>query len=703
MNHGRRLKSIIDGYCCHAWRFFLTLVFSAWHSRLVNNLLDTPTFTVSGARRPMLTLPGILSELGSGTRIEFDALQPHQQHGWYAFLVYLAAYALDFVERDDPEGSEEHWYELLMEIVGNVISPWCLRWDHKAPAFLQPPDTDRSLDSWEVNECPDDIDILVTAKNHDVKMSKMINARPEHWVYALVMQQTMQGFHGRGHYGISKMNGGFGNRPYFSLVSGFDVASRFRRDVKALLGDKRRLLKEYGYSKNGVGLLWLKPWDGKASFSIKELHPFHIEIGHRIRLGESRSGRWFARRKISSVSRIENKNGNTGDFWTPRWEKDGSAVTITDKGFTYDVIVRLLVDGILPPSCVRQDGEMWLCMQTTTRGQGKTEGFHNRVIEIPCEFSLGLQNEKSKLEFREKLLDRVRLVNLFVKQILKPSLLCIAQSAPEELRFKDTSSDSWIDEFYNEVDDRFFREFFSVLSQPIEDGSDSWSLVLLEVAEKILKKAMDLMPTHRARRYAAIAAAERVFYGAVCNNLPEHFQQTLRQDELDSKPVSPMTEVVNRLVWLIAYNRSQRDLAALKQMPLEGEQLQAFIDLQPPLDVWNAEAERRWALIVRSFAELSRGGVPMHRLRVPLGRALSSAGVPEDLLLMLLRSRGRDLSRWTLSVVRRVALHATSFDYVELAELILSDGCFEIEEDGLSRHERIRRRIAKHFYLTPKA
>jgi CRISPR system Cascade subunit CasA len=46
----------------------------------------------------------------------------------------------------------------------------------------------------------------------------MTVATPEHWFYALLTLQTMQGFLGAGNYGISRMNGGFASRPSVGLA-----------------------------------------------------------------------------------------------------------------------------------------------------------------------------------------------------------------------------------------------------------------------------------------------------------------------------------------------------------------------------------------------------------------------------------------------------------------------------------------------------
>ena len=60
---------------------------------------------------------------------------------------------------------------------------------------------------------PDALDILPTAKNHDVKSSRVASPDFDEWIFALISLQTMAGFYGRGNYGIARMNSGHGSRP----------------------------------------------------------------------------------------------------------------------------------------------------------------------------------------------------------------------------------------------------------------------------------------------------------------------------------------------------------------------------------------------------------------------------------------------------------------------------------------------------------
>ena len=88
------------------------------------------------------------------------------------------------------------------------------------PAFMQPPARakEREKDYKNTVATPDELDMLVTSKNHDLKAEVAEQAGADDWIFALITLQTMEGFGGAGNYGISRMNGGLGNRPAFSLA-----------------------------------------------------------------------------------------------------------------------------------------------------------------------------------------------------------------------------------------------------------------------------------------------------------------------------------------------------------------------------------------------------------------------------------------------------------------------------------------------------
>lgn len=236
-----------------------------------HSLLDEPLFHVQiqADERSELSLPQVLGQLASDKITSFDALQPHQRQAWYCFLVQLAAIALARNGEQKLATSPAQWRELLLALTSDDESPWCLVVeDVSQPAFMQPPIPEGSLKEAKYKAdivTPDDLDMLVTSKNHDVKMHRITHPGIEHWIYALITLQTMEGFLGQGNYGIARMNGGFGNRALVGMVPGLSWSSRFQRDAAVLLSAHSYLAEEYSYNLGGISLLWLLPWNGAKS------------------------------------------------------------------------------------------------------------------------------------------------------------------------------------------------------------------------------------------------------------------------------------------------------------------------------------------------------------------------------------------------------------------------------------------------------
>ena len=63
------------------------------------------------------------------------------------------------------------------------------------PAFMQPPasSVDRLSDYKSTVITPDQLDMLVTSKNHDLKSAVALSGGPDDWLFALISLQTPGG------------------------------------------------------------------------------------------------------------------------------------------------------------------------------------------------------------------------------------------------------------------------------------------------------------------------------------------------------------------------------------------------------------------------------------------------------------------------------------------------------------------------------
>ena len=153
-----------------------------------------------------LTLPGVLAWLARDAVAGFPALRAHQRHAWHSFLVLLAANALHRASLAEPPDSEDAWCDLLRRLTpDDADDAWCLVSPPDRPALLQPPIlSGRLADLTKEIATPDCLDMLVTAKNHDLKQAVMATSQADDWLFALLTLQTMEGFLGAGNYGISR-------------------------------------------------------------------------------------------------------------------------------------------------------------------------------------------------------------------------------------------------------------------------------------------------------------------------------------------------------------------------------------------------------------------------------------------------------------------------------------------------------------------
>ena len=304
------------------------------------------------------SLPEVYAALMADDVEAFPALRPHQRHAWHAFLVQLGVVAMHRAGLDRPPTDSEEWRSLIRALTPDWPDdePWQLVVnDITEPGFMQPPagSKDREKDFKNTVTTPDSLDMLVTSKNHDIKSEVAEQANTDDWIFGLITLQTMEGFGGAGNYGISRMNGGLGNRPAFSLTSFSQTpGSHVRRDITALLEFLPGILAEHPGPATSHALLWTLPWEGNATEALllNRLHPLYIEVCRRIRLQCDTGGRPYGVRTSSKAARVEAKslNGLTGDPWAliDRRDKKGDKVlTLPGGGFNYKRVADYLTSG----------------------------------------------------------------------------------------------------------------------------------------------------------------------------------------------------------------------------------------------------------------------------------------------------------------------------------------------------------------------
>ncbi len=516
------------------------------HQEHCFSLLDDPLLRIRNVdgNRSDLTLPAILAGLATDAIIAFEALRPHQRQAWYSFLVQLAVLAMTGAGRAVPPVDPSEWRKSLVALTDGDMLPWHLIVaDVSRPAFMQPPVPEGTLEDAIFRAdvpAPDDLDILLTSKNHDIKKHRLVRPRVEHWIYALVSLQTMEGFLGQGNYGIARMNGGFGSRPLVGMTPELGWGVRFQRDVAVIASAYETISQRFAYDLQGPALLWLLPWNGMPgdSLPLNRCNPLYIEVCRRIRLTYANGAIqcWRANTKSARIVMPENSNGITGDPWTPIDKQNAKALTISRRGFSYDLLQRILFTGeyAAPAAMEATHAEASGAFLTATalaRGQGQTDGWHDRVVPVPTK-AINLLRERSGLErLATRAQEQVDTASVVQREILSPSLRALLNAGSTTGKVDFGKISRWMTGFDADVDEIFFESLWESLALSREDSRRRWQQHLFDLARRQLEDAIESSPVPSIKRYRAISTAESIFYGAASRKLDALFSKEKGREE----------------------------------------------------------------------------------------------------------------------------------------------------------------------------
>ena len=525
------------------------------------NVLTEPVIRYTNTEGDTLevSLPRVYHALVNDDVLSFPALRPHQRHAWHSFLVQLAVIAMRKAGITEvPNKSSNEWLEIIQGLTREEFpddSPWELVYTNMAlPAFMQSPAPTREhAEHYKTPlPTPDAMDILVTARNHDVKVAVAKNSDVDDWIFSLVTLQTMAGVYGQGSYGISRMNGGFGNRAAFSLAPSKPTPGpHILRDIEMLVSNFHYIYKDQPTREGGHALLWTLPWGGETDemLSVFDLHPMYIEVSRRVRLTSKNNGKLEGVRATSKTFRIDSKKykGVLGDPWSPvdcRDKKQGAKVlTLPGDGFGYRRVTDfMLSEDYVPPTLlspswkeVIDNKPMRIVARAMVRGQGETAGYHERSIPVSTGFILGVSTSHEYLMDIAK--ERMKSTSN-VYNILRHSIATYLAEGNSDFKAHSKGKPSlneiaerWVDKWNSVIDDHFLQnmqdEFASIgLANDDTERYDTrieWLKGLVEQAHATLENAMQALPCKTQNRFYAISQAEGVFWGRIRgeNGVPE--------------------------------------------------------------------------------------------------------------------------------------------------------------------------------------
>lgn len=526
------------------------------------NILEEPIIRVrTRADERRASLPETFALLMRDEVEAFPALRPHQRHAWHAFIVQLGAMALQRAGASEPPTDAPKWQALIRGLTPNFPAdePWQLVVDDiTAPAFMQPPAraVERKRDYEDKVLTPDELDMLITSKNHDLKRAVASDSGVDDWLFALISLQTMEGIGGARNYGISRMPSGYGNRPAFSLTPSVRLGIHIKRDIMVLMEWRQEILNEYPMSDTGIALLWTVPWDGTKAepLLLTEMEPFYIEICRRIRLLWS-ANKLSAVRAKSEVGgkRLVDVKGLTGDPWVPISNianAQGTPHKFLD--WEYKFGYERIVDCLSSPDWKEPyllrlaqfdkgfDGAMTLVARGMVRSEGLklvTKGYHERIIPIRRKLRLAMGQRAGSGDAMD---DVGRIANERIKQaaivqgLLKESIeTFIVQGDIPRLRKMNRnkrrqvreSAEKWSDKLDAIIDRAFFEDLQVEFEEEDADERDrirnKWLLNdkdddgVINHARRILTDAQDTLPCLTLQRYRARVQSDSVFNGGI--------------------------------------------------------------------------------------------------------------------------------------------------------------------------------------------
>lgn len=508
-----------------------------------------------------VSLPEVLARLARDEVDGFPALRPHQAPAWHMFIVQIAALALHHAGATELPLTAEEWLGALRGLTAAFAddAPWCLCVaDGGKPAFLQPPVPDGVALVAEVSSA-DALDLLITAKNHDLKQSAGHDATAEDWVFALVSLQTGEGYGGSGNYGISRMNGGSSSRPMLGLAPTVPGNARvqaprpgawFRRDVAVLLDARDAALAEVGHlgfaASGGLGLTWLAPWPEGQQLVLGALDIWYVETCRRIRLFE-RDGRIMARKGTSKAERIAAKQvkGVLGDPWAPVHVTDAKSLTLSGNDFDYRMLAELMTgDWSLPLLARPAAGEvqsegMLMVAAALSRGNSKTEGFKSRVVPLPSTALGALVDGVRRRTLGSLAKAQIDDIAAFDKA-LRDGLALVPSggtASPPKGHYAFTRDAR--DRFDRAADALFFPHLWRRLAaqgeghEPAAVARQAFLDALHSEVRRIFDAGLPAMPCPSLFRPRAEARARQRFRGSLRRAFPSLFEAAATQEALD--------------------------------------------------------------------------------------------------------------------------------------------------------------------------
>lgn len=517
-----------------------------------NTLIDPCIRTVlADGEQVLLTLPGVMAACAhdepNRRAASFPALRAHQAPAFHAFLAQICAMGLRRLARDTlPGADEEAWREVFRVLTWDDFpndEPWWLVSPPDKPALLQPPVPDGDMSNYSEVRTPDEMDLIVTAKNHDVKSSRIFGAHSDDWLFALISLQTQAGHGGRGYKLTVRLRGSYNARCYAYLApKNGDFGEALIRSISRLASeDYPKTCPPVFCTGVGIPLAWTPVWLPSAQLELSDLDPLFVDACRRVRLVRD-DGILIGKRATSYLARVaglihrvdRERNGYLGDPWAPMtMEHAPQAFAITSSGLSYRAVSRILFEQdetrrsyLMGATKDERRGAMDLHVEglaTAPESNGNPRGFHSRTIPVPARAFNWLENQPTDAANLVK--ERIEAAAKAWREALRGALFVLAQGGREDIKWKDhKTSDALAGamqaRFDALVDAVFFPELWDAVGKSQDDRERDWALTLRGIARDVFDEAVREFSLLSERRFLAEARARSRLEGGFYRAFP---------------------------------------------------------------------------------------------------------------------------------------------------------------------------------------
>jgi CRISPR system Cascade subunit CasA len=270
---------------------------------------------------------------------------------------------------------------------------------------------------------------------------------------------------------------------------------------------------------------------------LRDLDPLFVEVCRRVRLVSRNSVilAMGARSKAARTDWPKAMNGITGDPWAPIERSTNKVLSVSGSGFTYRKMVEYLDPKLYsqPPLAIPDSTDanhgLVISAVALARGQGKTDGFHERHIPVPKPVVPLLARGGIDV-FARLGRSRAKMVGDFTRKVLRPALFLAFQGGPDKIDFGKPTTGPEVEPWMRAFDRRIDRVFFDFLFEALEaresgnPGEEArvqlgWEREVLGNGRQTLEQCLEAAPRRAMVRHRAIARARILFEGSWRNVL----------------------------------------------------------------------------------------------------------------------------------------------------------------------------------------